>query len=530
MRFRFKSRTSADLPWVNIATLDLLWGVIAPILALASRDIDLFSHEQLTTSLIYIGVSSVLTAASFIWFRLSHSVSRYFSVDDALNVVKASAVAVGLTVVVCFLLWRLDNIPRLVPLVHFAVLAIGNIVGRMQRYLRRRRRDRPKSFRHDAENLLIVGVSDLCWYYIQLIENLASDHFSVVALVDDSRSLQNRFVHGYQVAGRIKDLSEVLEEYDNHGVQIHRLVIAVDPKALSSETMDYIHQVASERGAAVDVLQERLALDSGDHAVSFPAEPIVCELGKPLFWKTKRAFDILMSGLLLILTFPLAAVASCLVLIDLGAPLLFWQVRIGRGRRKIAVYKFRTLQARYRRGDQRLSLADRTSWLGNLLRRTHLDELPQLLGILAGEISLVGPRPLLPVDLAENTGLRTAVRPGITGWAQINGGTLLTREEKNAMDEWYIRHASWKLEIRILALTVLELFRAGKRNEAAIAEALREKKTVTDFATSRAVGGELKKKAVAAEDHPSMVPAINTEGMGDAIRIEAQTLQPKLRR
>jgi hypothetical protein len=168
--------------------------------------------------------------------------------------------------------------------------------------------------------------------------------------------------------------------------------------------------------------------------------------------------------------------------------------------------------------------------LGNLLRRTHLDELPQLLGILAGEISLVGPRPLLPVDLAENTGLRTAVRPGITGWAQINGGTLLTREEKNAMDEWYIRHASWKLEIRILALTFLELFRAGKRNETAIADALREKETVAELAASRAIGEELEKKAAGAEDHLSMVPAINTECIGDAVRTGVQILQPKLRR
>jgi hypothetical protein len=87
---------------------------------------------------------------------------------------------------------------------------------------------------------------------------------------------------------------------------------------------------------------------------------------------------------------------------------------------------------------------------------------------------LIGPRPLLPVDLPHQVGLRTAVRPGITGWAQINGDTLITAEEKNAMDEWYVRHACWKVEFAIVIATVRAFLVPIKRNEHAIAEALSE--------------------------------------------------------
>jgi lipopolysaccharide/colanic/teichoic acid biosynthesis glycosyltransferase len=477
MKFRFKSRTSTDVPWENIASLDLIWGALAPAIALVARDPVLFSWSQLDSSLIYVGVSALLTAASFIWFRLSHSVSRYFSVDDALSVLKASAVAVGVTVVICFLLWRLDNIPRSVPITHFAILSAGNIAGRMQRYLRRRRRDRPSGVSPEAENILIIGVSDLCWYYIQFIESMAGDLLHVVALVDDSKSLQNRFVHGYPVAGRVKDLDAIFEEYENHGVRIDRLVIASQRDALPAPTRKSIEDSALRRGIPVDDLEERLGFSHRQRPAAKHQQQDIMPFAlheRRTFWKTKRAFDIGVSAFLLLLGLPLVALLSILVLLDLGAPLLFWQIRVGRGGRKITIYKFRTLQARYRSDEQPLSWTDRVSPFGKFLRRTHLDEIPQLLGILSGEMSLVGPRPLLPVDLAENVGLRTTVRPGITGWAQVNGGTLLTRDEKNALDEWYVRNASWKLDVKILLSTFLELFRQPKRNEIAVGQAVRE--------------------------------------------------------
>jgi lipopolysaccharide/colanic/teichoic acid biosynthesis glycosyltransferase len=105
------------------------------------------------------------------------------------------------------------------------------------------------------------------------------------------------------------------------------------------------------------------------------------------------------------------------------------------------------------------------------VRTYRLDELPQLLNVLVGEMSLIGPRPLLPRDQPLNCAARLSVRPGITGWAQVNGGNSLCLEEKDALDEWYIRNASLQLDLRIIFMTFAYLFQGERRSEAAIAAA-----------------------------------------------------------
>ena len=115
--------------------------------------------------------------------------------------------------------------------------------------------------------------------------------------------------------------------------------------------------------------------------------------------------------------------------------------------------------------DQRLSL------IGRLVRKLRLDELPQLFNVLVGDMSLIGPRPLLPHDQPTNPTVRLSVRPGITGWAQVNGGNLVTVNEKTALDEWYIHNASLWLDLRIAGLTIRFLFTGERRFEQAVTEA-----------------------------------------------------------
>jgi lipopolysaccharide/colanic/teichoic acid biosynthesis glycosyltransferase len=125
---------------------------------------------------------------------------------------------------------------------------------------------------------------------------------------------------------------------------------------------------------------------------------------------------------------------------------------------------------------RRRSDAERVSALGHLLRRTRLDELPQLFSILLGHMSFVGPRPLLPVDQPAGHSARLLVRPGLTGWAQIKGGRIISAEDKAALDVWYVRNASLALDLRILLGTIPMVLFGERVAEDAIAQAWRELK------------------------------------------------------
>jgi lipopolysaccharide/colanic/teichoic acid biosynthesis glycosyltransferase len=169
-------------------------------------------------------------------------------------------------------------------------------------------------------------------------------------------------------------------------------------------------------------------------------------------------------------------VVAVLVLIDVGVPIVFWQQRIGYRGRPLRVYKFRTMRSPFDRSGQPIPEANRLSLLGRLLRWNHLDEIPQLFNILLGSMSLVGPRPLLPVDQPKDIRLRHQVRPGLTGLAQINGGTSLSADEKSALDEWYIERASLFLDTKIILRTIWVMIRGNPRNHAEISVALAERR------------------------------------------------------
>jgi lipopolysaccharide/colanic/teichoic acid biosynthesis glycosyltransferase len=157
------------------------------------------------------------------------------------------------------------------------------------------------------------------------------------------------------------------------------------------------------------------------------------------------------------------------VLLDVGMPLLFWQERIGQGGRRFLLYKFRTLRAPFDHNGNPVPEQRRLSVVGRLLRQSRLDELPQVLNMLVGDMSLIGPRPLLPADQPNNPTTRLMVRPGITGWAQVNGGKFLTPAQKDEYDEYYIRHASPWFDLRIIWLTLKVIFRVGRHSDHAVA-------------------------------------------------------------
>jgi lipopolysaccharide/colanic/teichoic acid biosynthesis glycosyltransferase len=176
----------------------------------------------------------------------------------------------------------------------------------------------------------------------------------------------------------------------------------------------------------------------------------------------KRTFDILgaLAGLL-ILAIPLAILAL-MVRRNLGAPVLFVQERPGRRGRIFRIYKFRTMTDRRDKNDMPLSDAARLTPFGRWLRATSLDELPELFNVLRGEMSLVGPRPLLVEYLplySQEQARRHEVRPGITGWSQVNGRNAVDWDQRLAMDVWYVDNRSLWLDLRILVMTAVKVIR-----------------------------------------------------------------------
>lgn len=157
-----------------------------------------------------------------------------------------------------------------------------------------------------------------------------------------------------------------------------------------------------------------------------------------------------------------------------GAPVLFVQERVGRHRRIFCLRKLRTMRDLRDGGGQPLPDRERTPFVGGLVRRFRLDEIPQLLSVVKGDMAFVGPRPLLPETIASFGALgvrRCSVCPGLTGWAQVNGGPLLSDEDKLCLDLWYVDHASRWLDLRILFATVRILLLDDRIDPARVTEA-----------------------------------------------------------
>ena len=174
----------------------------------------------------------------------------------------------------------------------------------------------------------------------------------------------------------------------------------------------------------------------------------------------KRAIDLVGAGVGLVVTAPFFAGVAIAVRQDLGSPVLFKQERAGKDGALFTLWKFRTMRDAVDERGQPRPDGERLTALGRLLRASSLDELPQLINVLRGEMSLVGPRPLLPRYLprySREQARRHEVKPGITGWAQVRGRNALSWEDKLALDVWYVEHQSLWLDVRILLETVAKV-------------------------------------------------------------------------
>jgi lipopolysaccharide/colanic/teichoic acid biosynthesis glycosyltransferase len=485
MRLHLPSSRGYFRPGFSI--FDPIWAALSPLLALYVRGAYILSAEGAWTAALFCGISFVFALIAFLAFRLNDGLSRYFSVHDAVNILKASAVAGLMTSAVLFTFTRLDGIPRSTPLICVFILASGLITTRALALLRDNANSAPiENHRSPREHIIMIGANHLTALYIKLVRSYSSNRHRVIAVLDNEVSLFGRRIVGVPVVSTITHIERTIEEFEIHGVCVDRIIVGGDDTLLSKDSLAEVERVCRQYDIELQFVPHLIGLGTfkvGPNPATATLKQAPSFAGLPNFHRVKRFIDFFVSGAAIILLSPVIALISLLVLIDLGSPVVFWQQRVGRGGTSFFVYKFRTLHAPFDRLGRPISEDDRRSWIGRLLRSGRFDEIPQLFNVLVGEMSLIGPRPLLPEDQPTNSELRLMALPGVTGWAQVNGGNLITNDEKGLLDEWYVRHASFWLDLRILALTLGFMFKGEKRSESVLRLALLDQKKAHPWTT-----------------------------------------------
>ena len=473
---RTRTPTSRAAIRIRVSILDLVVALASPLLALYVRDAYILKHEYASAVALYWTLSVAFSLIAFLLFRLHDGISHYFSVHDALDVMKAAAFSQLMTTVVLFTFTQLDGIPRSTPIIHALILGIGLIAIRA---IAQRLHSGTKPINgHDnaaRENIIMIGATHLSTLFIELLQACSPGQRRILAFLDDRPHLIGRSMAGVRILSAPHQLESVIDEFVVHGIRTDRVIIGNDENALAEEELTEIQRVCEQRELKLDFVPQLIGLGELPPVPSeAPARILplhVPKLELPRYFKFRPYFDFVAALAMTVVLSPFLMLGATLALLDVGLPVLFWQQRIGQGGRRFMLQKFRTLRPPFDWRGQRVMDRDKLSFIGRLLRQTRLDELPQLLNVLVGDMALIGPRPLLPEDQPANPATRLMVRPGITGWAQVNGGKFLTPEEKDQYDEFYIRNASLWFDLRIIFMTLRVLFRFTAHSDHAVAAA-----------------------------------------------------------
>jgi lipopolysaccharide/colanic/teichoic acid biosynthesis glycosyltransferase len=479
---RFRSPSSRAHVAVRFSLVDVGLAALSPLLALYLRNALILVPFDLEGVAIFVLISLSCSLVGFALFRIYGGIPSYLSVHDLVDLVKAVLVGALLTCVTLFTLTRLDGVPRSVPAIHALILAAGLLLARLFAHIadnNRKLANQPQQ--GPVENIILIGLSDLSVLFIKFLETIARGRQQVIGLLEGEARWIGRSVSGVPVFGPPAHLESLIDEFAVHGVITDRVVVGSGPDELSPDVLAAIRDSCERRGLDLLFVSDIFGLGGAEPprglapAAAALVRPPQTHATPSAYFRVKRAVEVSLALILIVLLMPLWLFAGVLAFVDVGAPVLFWQRRAGLGGQDFQLYKIRTLKSAFDRTGRSIPEERRLSWIGRLLRQSRLDELPQLLSVIEGSMALVGPRPLLPQDQPPDPSLRQMVRPGITGWAQVNGGTLLSPEEKEALDAWYIAHASFGLDLRIAAMTVYSLVRGERRSERALAEARHER-------------------------------------------------------
>jgi lipopolysaccharide/colanic/teichoic acid biosynthesis glycosyltransferase len=470
---RVLSPTSRSRKRIYVSLWDLFWALVSPILALYLRDAYVIWGAGWNV-VDYWVLSSSFALLAFFAFRLQDGITRYFSVQEALDIAEAVLFAELMTFVAFFTLTRFDGIPRSIPLTHGLLLAAGLIGARMVVRVVLGGEDEAVDYHRRHERVILIGGNRFASSFIQLLKAYAPEGQPVIAVLDADAAMVGRAIAGVQVLGAPHELEAIVSEFAIHGVATNRVVIAGEADFLSPAVLNEVERICKKKQIGLSFLPHMIGITEwGASDAAASSQPVRAKppFALPAFFRLKRCIDLIGSLVLVVLLSPILTIAGLLVLVDVGRPVFFWQERLGWKGRTFLIYKFRTLRAPFDAAGSPTPAGRRPSAIGRFLRATRIDELPQLLNVLLGDMSLIGPRPLLPEDQPANASVRLLVRPGISGWAQVNGAKLVSKEEKEKLDEFYIRNASLWLDLRIMVKTLASMLKTRVSPEETVADA-----------------------------------------------------------
>jgi lipopolysaccharide/colanic/teichoic acid biosynthesis glycosyltransferase len=472
---------------VALLIADVLVILLATTAALILRDNFTVSEARLASLCPYLVLTAATSVVVLPLFGINHTFWRFTSLADYVKIALASFVIAAVAVAMGFGLNRMEGVPRALPVLQALLMVTGLVGMRVLARLHHAQRWRPTQLVAEAaepgETVLVVGLNRMAELYLRTLAEFGDGRVRVAGILGRHARHLGRFVLRHPVLGLPEDVEQVLASLEVHGVSVDRILLTMPLDKLSAEAREALLRVERTTAIRVEELADVMRLRNpggqtspgearnATGAAFVLDEDQLAEIARRPHWRVKRAIDIVLAAMLLIVLSPLVVLTAVVVAVDVGLPVGFWQQRPGLGGHPFRLYKLRTMAAAHDSAGRRIPDEKRTSAMGRFMRKSRLDELPQLISILVGDMSFVGPRPLLPIDQLPQYAARLLVRPGLTGWAQVAGGREISADDKAALDVWYVKNAGFLLDIKIMLATFPMIVIGERANPIAIRQA-----------------------------------------------------------
>lgn len=410
------------------------------------------------------GTLMLILITTLVWraMRIPQSMWRYASSDELLAVAKALCAIVILFLASMFFIDLLGNLSRSILFLFWSIAFAGLFCTRIvycsavKTYQRRSCRKESSP----AHRILINANIEEASAAIQAFQRHYGLQADIIGIISDDAE-KGRLLHGIEILGRTDQINEILASLDVTG-RYPQVAVLSDSGHDSDQSLRNAltaSEITTIRTKDIEVFRPDACSDEAILDLNTPM------FGEKPYARTKRLIDLTFASLALFFLSPLLLIISVAIYCTDGSPVFFVQDRAGKGLRQFRLLKFRTMKPPIDNTGEKLTEEERITWLGSLLRATRADELPQFWNVVKGEMSLVGPRPLLCRDMPKEVSTlaeRYCIRPGITGWAQVNGGKKIDNETKIPLDIFYIRNFSFVFDVRIILMTIGMLINGEK--------------------------------------------------------------------